>query len=67
MDIMDTGIYLSIPQADMGLFKDIATRMGWSFRTKEDMLLEYMESRPRAAEMSDNEITAEVHSVRYSL
>lgn len=63
---METGIYLSLPQRDMELFKDIAKKMGWRYNTKEDLLLKYINRRPRGVDISDSEIMAEVRSVRYS-
>ena len=65
MDSTIQSVCLNIPKADMKLFKELAKKMGWTVDTKENILKKYVNSRPRQAKISDDDILAEVNAVRY--
>lgn len=62
---MNQGIFLSIPKSDVKFFKELAKKMGWNIDIREDYLKDYIASRPKKVELSDEEILAEVNAIRY--
>lgn len=66
---MDTtineNIFLSIPKSDVKFFKEFAKKMGWNIDIREDFLKDYIASRPRKPELSDEDILAELNAIRY--
>lgn len=65
MDTTIQGFYLNIPKADVKFFQQLV-KMGWSASTKESMLDQYVKSRPKDVELSDDDILSELNAVRYS-
>ena len=59
------GVRLNIPKSDVRFFKELVSKMGWVFETKESVLQKYIASRPKNVELSDEEILSEVYAVRY--
>lgn len=62
---MNQGIFLSIPKSDVKFFKEFAKKMGWDIDIREDFLKDYIASRPKKVDLSDEEILAELNAVRY--
>lgn len=62
---MDTQIYLNVPTAQLGIFKDFVERMGWYYEVREDLLRQFMASRPQDVDITDNEIVEELMAVRH--
>jgi len=58
-------IRLNIPKSDMRFFRELIGKMGWKVETKQSALQKYIASRPKNVNLSDKEILAEVHAVRY--
>ena len=56
---MTQGVYLNIPRTDWILF-------GWQSETREQMLEEFMQTRPRNVNLSEEDIMNEVRAVRYA-
>jgi hypothetical protein len=59
-------IYLNVPQSEVGFIMTLAQKMGWEVETKADLLRKYIASRPKNADLPDEEIMEEVRAVRYS-
>ena len=66
---MDTtinqGVFLSIPKSDIKFFKELAKKMGWDIDIREDFLKDYIASRPKRVNLSEEEILAELNAIRY--
>ena len=62
---MNQGIFLSIPKSDIKLFKELANKMGWDIDIREDFLKDYIASRPKRVNLSEEEILAELNAIRY--
>ena len=62
---MNQGIFLSIPKSDIKFFKELAKKMGWDIDIREDFLKDYIASRPKRVNLSEEEILAELNSIRY--
>ena len=58
-------LVLSIPQQDYSFLEQLAARMGWTVRTRRDLIERFVASCPKEPVMSDEEIQAEVNAVRY--
>ena len=58
---MNQGIFLSIPKSDIKFFKELAKKMGWDIDIREDFLA----SRPKRVNLSEEEILAELNAIRY--
>jgi len=58
-------IRLNIPKSDFRFFKELAMKMGWKTETKKNALRQFIASRPKDVDVSDNEILSEVYAVRY--
>ena len=62
---MNQGVFLSIPKSDIKFFKDLAKKMGWDIDIREDFLKDYIASRPKRVNLSEEEILAELNAIRY--
>ena len=63
---MSQGVYLNIPRADWTLFQELVNRFGWQSQTREQLLGEFMLTRPQDVELSEEDIMNEVRAVRYA-
>lgn len=62
---MNQGVFLSIPKSDIKFFKELAKKMGWNIDIREDFLKDYIASRPKRVNLSEEEILAELNAIRY--
>ena len=62
---MNQGIFLSIPKSDIKFFKELAKKMGWDIDIREDFLKDYIASRPKRVNLSEEEILVELNAIRY--
>ena len=62
---MNQGVFLSIPKSDIKFFKELAKKMGWDIDIREDFLKDYIASRPKRVNLSEEEILAELNATRY--
>ena len=62
---MNQGVFLSIPKSDIKFFKELAKKMGWDIDIREDFLKDYIASRPKRVNLSEEEILAELNTIRY--
>ena len=62
---MNQGIFLSIPKSDIKFFKELAKKMGWDIDIREDFLKDYIASRTKRVNLSEEEILAELNAIRY--
>ena len=62
---MNQGIFLSIPKSDIKFFKELAKKLGWDIDIREDFLKDYIASRPKRVNLSEEEILAELNAIRY--
>ena len=62
---MNQGIFLSIPKSDIKFFKELAKKIGWDIDIREDFLKDYIASRPKRVNLSEEEILAELNAIRY--
>ena len=62
---MNQGVFLSIPKSDIKFFKERAKKMGWDIDIREDFLKDYIASRPKRVNLSEEEILAELNAIRY--
>ena len=62
---MNQGIFLSIPKSDIKFFKELAKKMGWDIDIREDFLKDYIASRPKRVNLSEEKILAELNAIRY--
>ena len=62
---MNQGVFLSIPKSDIKFFKELAKKMGWDIDIREDFLKDYIASRPKRVNLSEEEILAELKTIRY--
>ena len=62
---MNQGVFLSIPKSDIKFFKELAKKMGWDIGIREDFLKDYIASRPKRVNLSEEEILAELNAIRY--
>lgn len=58
-------IYLDVPVSDMSLFKNLMDKLGWKYESKKDVLKRFIQTRPKAVDLTDEEIIDEVRAVRY--
>ena len=58
-------LVLTIPTQDLGIMETLATRMGWTVRSKRSIVQKFVDSCPKVPMMTDEEIAAEVNAVRY--
>ena len=59
------GVYLNIPTTDWVLFQELIARFGWQSQTREQMLEEFIRTRPKNVDLSEDDIMSEVRAVRY--
>lgn len=62
---MNQGVFLSIPKSDIKFFKELAKKMGWDIDIREDFLKDYIASRPKRVNLSEEEILAVLNAIRY--
>lgn len=62
---MNQGVFLSTPKSDIKFFKELAKKMGWDIDIREDFLKDYIASRPKRVNLSEEEILAELNAIRY--
>ena len=62
---MNHGVFLCIPKSDIKFFKELAKKMGWDIDIREDFLKDYIASRPKKVNLSEEEILAELKTIRY--
>lgn len=62
---MNQGVFLSIPKSDIKFFKELAKKMGWNIDIREDFLKDYIASRPKKVNLSEEDILAELNAIRY--
>lgn len=62
---MNQGVFLNIPKSDIKFFKELAKKMGWDIDIREDFLKDYIASRPKRVNLSEEEILAELNAIRY--
>lgn len=58
-------VYLNIPRSDWQLLKDLSKKLGWQAETSEQRLEAFVKSRPKALELSEDDIMNEVNAIRY--
>jgi len=63
---MTQGVYLNIPRADWTLFQELVNRFGWQAKTSEQVLDEFIKTRPHNVDLSEEDIMNEVRAVRYA-
>ena len=63
---MTQGVYLNIPRADWTLLQELISRFGWQSETREQMLEEFMQTRPMNVDLTEEDIMNEVRAVRYA-
>ena len=63
---MTQGVYLNIPRTDWYLLQELVNRFGWQSETREQMLEEFMQTRPQKVDLSEDDIMNEVRAVRYA-
>jgi len=56
----------NIKQKDIIFFGELVKRMGWAFKTKESIIENFIETRPKNVDLKDEEIIDVVRSVRYT-
>lgn len=62
---MTQGVYLKIPRADWTLLQELVSRFGWQSQTREQLLEEFMGTRPQNIDLTEDDIMNEVRAVRY--
>ncbi len=62
---MTQGVYLNIPRADWTLLQELVSRFGWQSQTREQLLEEFMGTRPQNIDLTEDDIMNEVRAVRY--
>lgn len=60
-------LVLSIPVQDTVLIEALAARMGWTMRRRRTSVERFINSCPKEAQMTDEEIQAEIKAVRQGL
>ncbi|MCH5306716.1 MAG: hypothetical protein J1E37_01450 [Prevotella sp.] len=60
-------LVLSIPMKDSDFVKALASRMGWTVRSRRTSVDRFIRSCPQTPQMSDEEIQAEINAVRRGL
>ena len=64
--VQTQGVYVNVPMVDWSLFRELIRKFGWQAETREQLLDRFVESRPVAPEISEEEIMDEVRAVRYA-
>ncbi len=60
------GVYLNIPRADYRLLQDLVRKFGWQSETREEMLADFVRTRPMVNDLTEEDIMNEVKAVRYA-
>ena len=63
-EIIMEDLVLSIPVSDSDFVRTLASRMGWTLRSRRTTVEKFIKSCPQASQMTDDEIQAEVNAVR---
>ena len=58
-------LVLTIPSQDLEIIETLATRMGWTVRSKRSIVQKFIDSCPQKPMATGDEIAAEVNAVRY--
>ena len=58
-------LVLSIPTQDHSFLEQLAARMGWTVRSRDELIYSFIASCSKDPMMTDEEIQAEVNAVRY--
>lgn len=58
-------LVLSIPTQDHSFLEQLAARMGWTVRSRDELIDNFIASCSKDPMMTDEEIQAEVNAVRY--
>lgn len=64
MNTLSQEFFVSVPESDLNLFKELLGKMGWNFEEKGKLLQKYLASRPERPALSEAEIMAEVKAAR---
>lgn len=60
------GVYINVPKIDWPLLRELIRKFGWKAETREQMLDRFVNSRPKNADISDEDIMKEVRAARYA-
>jgi hypothetical protein len=63
---MTQGVYLNVPRTDWTLLQELINRFGWQSETREEMLDEFLQTRPSVTDLTEEDIMNEVRAVRYA-
>lgn len=63
---MTQGVYLNVPRTDWTLLQELINRFGWQSETREEMLDEFLQTRPSVTDLTEDDIMNEVSAVRYA-
>ncbi len=58
-------VSLCIPQTDMNFLEELIKLRGWTLNSKDDLLDDFLVSRPMNVDLSEEDIMDEVRAVRY--
>ena len=61
---MTQGVYLNVPRTDWTLLQELINRFGWQSETREDMLDEFLQTRPSVTDLTEEDIMNEVVYMR---
>ena len=61
---MTQGVYLNVPRTDWTLLQELINRFGWQSETREDMLDEFLQTRPSVTDLTEEDIMNEVVFMR---
>lgn len=59
-------VYINVPKIDWPLLRELIRKFGWKAETREQMLDRFVNSRPKNADISDEDIMKEVRAARYA-
>ena len=58
-------IFVDIPQSEVMFFQYFANKMGWQFKSKQNLWDDYLKNSPENTDLSEEEIIEEVRALRY--
>ena len=61
----NNNVILNVPASDMAMITKLAEKMGWTIQNCDSIMKQFIASRPTNVPISEEEIMAEVRSVRY--
>ena len=61
---MTQGVYLNVPRTDWTLLQELINRFGWQSETREEMLDEFLQTRPSVTDLTEDDIMNEVVFMR---